>query len=78
MPMQKKQKKNKGADQPVYPRSMINAFLIPYLDCMMSLVSMINTERNLERMGLTFTTLWTNSADDKLMTFFLVFPGNRI
>ena len=41
----KKKKKNKGADQPVYPRSMINAFLIPYLDCMMSLVSMINTKK---------------------------------
>ena len=27
---------------------------------------------------LTFTTLWANSADDKLMIFFLFFPGNRI
>ena len=27
---------------------------------------------------LTFTTLSTNSADDKLVTFFLYFPDNRI
>ena len=25
---------------------------------------------------LTFTSLWDNSADDKLVTFFLFFPGN--
>ena len=27
---------------------------------------------------LTFTTLWVNSADYKLMTFFLFFQENRI
>ena len=27
---------------------------------------------------LTFTTLWADSADDKLMIFFLIFPENRI
>ena len=27
---------------------------------------------------LTFSSLWANSADDKLMTFFLFFPGNNI
>ena len=27
---------------------------------------------------LTFTTLWANSADDKLVIFFLFFPENRI
>ena len=26
---------------------------------------------------LTFTTLWANSADNKLMTFFLLFPENE-
>ena len=29
----------KGADQPVHPRSLINAFAIPCLDCIMPLVS---------------------------------------
>ena len=29
-------------------------------------------------MSLTFTTLWTNSADDKLTIFCLFFPENRI
>ena len=28
--------------------------------------------------GKTFTTLWANSADDKLMTFFSFFPENGI
>ena len=28
--------------------------------------------------GLTFTTLWAFSADDKLMIFFLFFPENWI
>ena len=28
--------------------------------------------------ALTFTTLYANSADDKLMIFFLISPGNRI
>ena len=27
---------------------------------------------------LTFTTLWANSADDKLLIFFLFFPENKI
>ena len=27
---------------------------------------------------LTFTTLWANSADDKLMVIFLFFPENKI
>ena len=27
---------------------------------------------------LTFTTHWANSADDKLVKFFLFFPENRI
>ena len=27
---------------------------------------------------LTFTTLWANSADNKLTIFFLIFPENRI
>ena len=27
---------------------------------------------------LTFTTLWVDSVDDKLMIFFLFFPENRI
>ena len=27
---------------------------------------------------LTSTTLWADSADNKLMIFFLIFPGNRI
>ena len=27
---------------------------------------------------LAFTTLWANSADDKFMTFSLIFPENRI
>ena len=27
---------------------------------------------------LIFTTLWANSADDKLVPFFLIFPENRI
>ena len=29
----------KGADQPMHPRSLIDAFVIPCLDCMMPLVS---------------------------------------
>ena len=28
--------------------------------------------------ALTFTFLWANSADDKLVVFFLFFPENRI
>ena len=28
--------------------------------------------------SLTFTTLWANSADDKLMIVFLFFPENRV
>ena len=28
--------------------------------------------------SLTITTLWANSADDKLMIFFLFFPENMI
>ena len=31
----------------------------------------------LEEFDLTLTTLWTNLAGDKLMIFFLFFPGNR-
>ena len=31
-----------------------------------------------EAIVLTFTTLWADSADDKLMIFFLFFPENRI
>ena len=27
---------------------------------------------------LTFTTLWANSADDKLVIFFFISPENRI
>ena len=27
---------------------------------------------------LTLNILWANSADDKLMTFFLIFPENRL
>ena len=26
----------------------------------------------------TFTILWVNSADDKLIIFFLIFPKNRV
>ena len=30
---------NKGGDQPVHPRSVIDAFAIPCLDCLVPLVS---------------------------------------
>ena len=30
------------------------------------------------RLHLTFTTLWANSADNKLVLFFLFFQENRI
>ena len=32
----------------------------------------------LRRRFVTYITLWENSTDDKLMTFFLFFPENRI
>ena len=31
-----------------------------------------------QSVSLTFTTLWANSADDKLAIFFSYFPENRI
>ena len=34
--------KNKGADQPAHPRSLISAFVVRYLDCIVPLVSISN------------------------------------
>ena len=36
------------------------------------------SQTDVMRLDLTFTTLWANSADDKLMIFFLFFPVHRI
>ena len=34
--------------------------------------------RSIQSVTLTFTSLWANSAEDKLMIFFLFFPEYRI
>ena len=34
--------------------------------------------KHLYKSGLSFNTVWINSADDKLIIFFLFFPENRI
>ena len=46
--------------------------------CFVSLsIYRISTNKNKEKKtSLTFTTLWTSSADDKLIILFLYFPGN--
>ena len=36
---------NKGIDQPVHPHSLISAFVIHYLDCVMPLVSITRYSR---------------------------------
>ena len=37
-----------------------------------------NTTLEILNDALTFTTIWANSADDKLVIFFLFLPDNRI
>ena len=58
---------NKGADQPVHPRSLISAFVVHCLDSVMSLVSITKISSLMldfvaEQASLSLT--WSNTPED--------------
>ena len=58
---------NKGVDQPAHPRSLINAFVVPCLDSVMSLVSVTKISSRMlasvaEQAGLSLT--WSETPED--------------
>ena len=58
---------NKGADQPAHPRSLISAFVVRWLDSVMSLVSVTKISSLIlasvaEQAGLCLT--WSETPED--------------
>ena len=59
---------NKGADQPVHPRSLISTFVIRYLDSIIPIVAIVDIPRPLldcvaVQAGLSLS--WSRNSEDR-------------